>query len=231
MFGKSQNTKKLDNFYINICRDINEWLIDHKLSEYENVFIMKNKQPIIGLHSTTLESYTEIIDNGFNNRHEKAKILGETLNWPEALFASPFLKNGNIIGKRDPNNYITFTNGFNRIIKHKIFSFFDKWGINIPKLKNEYPDEIISFPMIISAFKNDSDKEIKFNGNWIECYDPNKQCIILGVIYINFTFDEIIEIYHKYINGTFDIYVLNNEINYEINWDPNIKQEYVTIDF
>ena len=250
MFGRSsyQDTDKIDRLYVKICTDIDEWLSEHTLSEYEKVFVTKNKHPIIGLHSTTSKALDSILEIGFNNKHPDAVILGKTgsyeINWPEAMFASPYIKYDKINDRsgRNPNHYISYTNGFHRNII-PIFNFFDRHGFNYNKLKETYSidDNLIEFPMIISAFKNTSAKNASSKNAsskntakkiiidiWIESYDPNNQVIMLGVIWIKYTFDELQHMYSHYKDNVFDK-ILLNDITYKIEWFNNIKQEYVIV--
>ena len=229
-----QNTQKLDNFYINICYDIDNWLKTHTLFEYEKLIVTESNHPIIGLHSTTNSNLQDILENGFNNKSENAIIMGEMPDWPEAMFASPYLNGDKIKNtrnfKRSTNNYISFTNGINREIKRKTFKIFDKYGINMEKLLKKYPENYISFPMIIAAFKDESNKKIQI-GSWISVYDPKKQVIILGIINVKFTFDEIIDKYELNKTNNFDVFTWDNEINYEITWFDNFVQNYVIVNY
>lgn len=225
MFGRIQDTSKLDKFYIDICSHIDLWLTEHTLSEYDKLFITKNKHPIIGLHSTTPRSLESILENGFNTKHSEAVIFGEMPNWSEVKFASPYVKGDKIHGSRYHNQYISYTNGIQRNIR-PIFEFFGAHGINLNKLAEKYPNRLVEFPIIIAAFKNTSDKKINV-GDWIECWDPNEQVIILGIINVQLTFDEIVDMY---LSKKYDVYVLKNNLNYEIVWSDNIKQNYKIVD-
>lgn len=234
MFG-IQNMTKISGFYTNICSHINDWLNEHKLSEFEKVFVTKDKRPVIGLHSTTTRSLELILEEGFNVRHPEAKISGYVGSspgknkdfvgddWSEAKFASPY---GDKQGKRNSNHYISYTIGIARNIQ-PVFLFFDKHGINLNKLLELYPEGYVEFPMIISAFKDTSDKKIKVNPyGWIECWDPDEQCILLGVIYVKFTFDQIVDMYtDKY----YDVFVIKNEMDYRIEWFDEFRQDYVVV--
>ncbi len=224
MFGIIKDTSKLDKFYVNICLDIDKWLSEHTLSEFEQLFVTENKHPIIGLHSTIPKSLELILEGGFNMRHPEENIAGEMLNSCEVRFSSPYLNGDKINGRRYHNQYISYTNGILRNLK-PIFDFFDDYGINFDKLSEKYPDNFVDFPIIISAFKNTSNKRIKVS-NLIECWDPNEQCIILGVIYVKFTFDEIADMYS---DKKYNIYVVKHNIKYEIEWFNDFKQNYVIV--
>uniref|UniRef100_A0A6C0AEU8 Uncharacterized protein n=1 Tax=viral metagenome TaxID=1070528 RepID=A0A6C0AEU8_9ZZZZ len=235
MFGL-QSTKNLDKFYVNICNDIDSWLKDHTFYEYKELAITESKHPIIGLHSTTPKSLEKILENGFNSTDKEAIVYGDERNTPvnnQANFASPYLQGDKvkIRGlKRSHDQYISYTNGFTRVIKHNIFEWLDKNGINLIKLKKKYPEEVIEFPIIIAAFHNCNDKKIKI-GPWINTSNAKKHVIILGIIYVKFTFEQIIEKYEMYKNNKFDIYTVNHEINYEIEWFNEFVRSYVTIKY
>ena len=228
-----QNTKNLDNFYVQVCRTIDQYLFTHNLLEINNLCVTKSKHPIIGLHSTTESSLHSILDVGFNT---ELGDLTEINDRPEALFASPYINWEQIentrLNRRYTSDYISFSNGFNRVIKYGIFNFFDKYGVNIEKLKDQsngmYENDV-KIPMIIAAFSNSSDKRITFDNSWINSFDAKKQVKILGVLYVYFTHEQVIDLYHSYKSRNYDPFVYEFPLNFSITWVDDYQQNYTII--
>jgi hypothetical protein len=231
---RSDPRKKLDDFYVSLCLEIDKFLSTHTLSEYEKLIVTEKKHPIIGLHGTTKEALISIFNNGFNPRHPGAVIYGEVEDHPTAMFASPYILGDRIYKTsqyfRNPNHHISFRIGYVRNIERIVFRFFDKYGVDIDRLKREYPElfyhDYITFPIIISAFKK-SEGRIEVDDFWISTWNPDNHVIILGVVHVKFTIDDIVDRYKKH-----DDYLnFDKVIDYEIVWEKNIKQEYFIINF
>lgn len=229
MFGRIQNTKKIDNFYENICIDIDSWLDEHKLFEYQDLLVTPSKHPVIGIHSTTYKSLDDILEYGFDS--EKGIQYGEIDNRPLALFSPPYFEGDKvkISGKRR-HDYIVYTNGFNRVIKDKLFKKFNKHGISMEELKKNYPSGFLGFPIIISAFQKVSDNDFHID-RWISSWNPKKHCIILGIIHVYFTFEEIIEKYNLFKIDKLDTIVLDHDLKYEIEWFDGFIKNYIVVGY
>lgn len=206
-----QDITNLEIFYDRICYHITNWIKirDNKIKNTLNLAFDDSNNLIVGLHGTTTECANSILKNGFDNRDPKAVILGETENWPIAMFSNPFVINGE---KRCPNEWISFTMGVHRTIIRDIFVKIDKYGKDF--INKEYSNGI-SFPIIIAIFKK-SEKIIL--DKWIQSWNPNDDVIIIGIITVSFSIDEILNRYSLHKKNKLDCFTYKNKINYSIEW-------------
>lgn len=162
------STSNYEKFLFQLSVIIQNRMIDKQPKKV--VFVTKENKniiPLIGLHSTTNESYEKIIKEGFNS--SKGNIYGKTKDkeWPVAMFTNPFLGLTEIYsslqfcGRDWRLQIITLTNGITRMLR-----------------ANES-----SFPIIISMFKNTNN--LKHTG-YIESFDA-KNILIIGKIDVKFS--------------------------------------------
>lgn len=97
-------------------------------------------------------------------------------------------------------------------------------------LKNKYPSGSIGFPIIISAFQKVSNNDFKVN-QWISTWNPKKHCIILGVIHVKFSFEQIIEKYYLFKRDKLDQIVLDHDLEYEIEWLDGFIRNYIIVKY
>ena len=138
-----------EKFMFEVSVSIRDKLYDKFRTSKKIVFIEDENGdkviPLVGLHSTTTDSYKKILKGGFNPPKEKiyGKVEGEK-KWPVAMFTNPFLNFTQVYsyprycGRSWQSQIITLTNGITRMLRS-----YDK-----------------EFPIIISIFTDIGKKMI-----------------------------------------------------------------------
>lgn len=163
--------------------------------------------PLIGLHSTTTDSYKKILKGGFNPPKEKIYGKVESEKWPVAMFTNPFLNFTQVYsypkycGRAWQTQIITITNGITRMLR-----------------SNES-----EFPIIIAIFKDINGKEgddlTADPNSYIESFDP-KNILIIGKIDFKFSDNVLKNMRNEFENtGSFNYEKHPHlQIDYDMKW-------------
>jgi hypothetical protein len=165
-----------EKFMFDISVAIRDKLYHKKFKSKKIVFVENDDTkiiPLVGLHSTTTDSYNKILKKGFNP--PKDKIYGKVENerWPVAFFTNPFLNLYEIYssplfcGRAWQTQIITLTNGITRMLR-------------------SHDSE---FPIIIAIFKDIKGGEnnlIASPYSYVESFDK-KNILIIGKIIVKFS--------------------------------------------
>ena len=198
-----------EKFMFEVSISIRDKLYDKFRTSKKIVFIEDENDdkviPLVGLHSTTSDSYKKILKGGFNPPKEKiyGKVEGE--KWPVAMFTNPFLNFTQVYsyprycGRGWQTQIITLTNGIIRMLRSG---------------ESE-------FPIIIAIFKDIGKKnDLKAGPNsYIESFDP-KNILIIGKIDVKFSDDVLKNMRSEFVKeGKFDDqYHPKLPLDYTINW-------------
>jgi len=147
--------------------------IHNKFRQSKDIIFITNYEdekiiPLVGLHSTTYESYENILKTGFNPPENKIYGKVENKEWPVAMFTSPFLNFVNVYatpqnaGRQWMTQIITLTNGIIRMLRG-----------NDSK-----------FPIIIAIFRDEGELKAEPD-SYIESFDK-KNIKIIGTIHVSF---------------------------------------------
>jgi hypothetical protein len=172
------STSNYEKFMCEISIIIRDKIYD-KFRKSKNVIFVTDEEdekiiPLVGLHSTTYDSYNNILKTGFNPPEDKiyGKVEGE--EWPVAMFTNPFLNFYEIYatpqhaGRQWQTQIITLTNGIIRMLRTYNFKF----------------------PIIIAIFQDIKGSGSKLTAepdSYIQSFDK-RNIKIIGVIHVEFEF-------------------------------------------
>lgn len=173
------STSNYEKFMCEISIIIRDKIYD-KFRKSKNIIFITDEEdekiiPLVGLHSTTYESYNNILKTGFNPPVEKIYGNVEGKEWPIAMFTSPFLNFYEIYstpqhaGRQWQTQIITIKNGILRMLR-----------------KYDY-----RFPIIISIFQDIKGSGSKLEAepdSYIESFDK-RNIKIIGAIHVKFSYE------------------------------------------
>jgi hypothetical protein len=183
------STSNYEKFMFEISIIIRDKIYD-KFRNSKNIIFITDEEdekiiPLVGLHSTTYESYSNIVKSGFNPPKDKIYGKVEGKEWPIAMFTNPFLNFYEIYstpqhaGRQWQTQIITITNGIIRMLRTYDYRF----------------------PIIIAIFQDVKGSGSKLEAepdSYIESFDK-RNIKIIGAIHVKFSHEIL-----KYMEKEFE---------------------------
>jgi hypothetical protein len=204
------STSNYEKFMCEISIIIRDKIYD-KFKKSKNIIFVTDEEdekiiPLVGIHSTTYDSYNNILKTGFNPPENKIYGKVEGKEWPVAMFTNPFLNYYEIYatpqhaGRQWQTQIITLTNGIKRMLRAYYFKF----------------------PIIIAIFQDVKGSGSKLKGepdSYIQSFDK-RNIKIIGTIHVEFEYKVLKNMEKEFEKtGTFNCGEHPKlQLNYTLEW-------------